>query len=551
MLINKIKNYKFWLIAIILLAGVLRFWKLGSIPPGLTPDEATLGYNAYSILKTGKDEFGTKLPIIFKSFGDYKPGLYVYLTVPSVAIFSLNEFSTRLPSALAGVFSVFLIYLIVRKLFPEHHCLATIAAFVAAINPYLIYFSHSAWEANVALTLTLAGIYFFLKALEKPRLLILSSLFFALTLITYQGAKLSTAIVLLLLILIYWKDFWKVKIKYLLISVLVGIIISLPIILSLFNGQTYRLTIFSIFSYPRPQSEIQTYSDGYFQLFHSNQLNYARMIMSRWFNFYSGKFLVFDGDLANPVNTAPYQGVLLLADLLMLPLGVFYMFRSKIINHKSLIFVLLWLIIAPFSAAISRDETNAVRSLNAAIPMIIVIMFGIFSVLDYISKQKLKPVYYILLVGFYLFSFVYFLDAYFIHVPAHNSNFWRYGYREAVNYLTPIESRYKTIVFEQSFDQPYIYFLFYQKYDPAKYEKQANLVDSQYKGDVGFETKLDNIKFETVDWSALKNAHGTLVVVSPARVPSEIKNNPENFPVVHEIKYLNGRDVAFEIIKII
>lgn len=560
MLIDKIKNLNLWLIGILLLAAILRLWHLGSVPPGLTPDEAALGYNAFSILKTSKDEFGTKLPIIFKSFGDYKPGLYVYLTIPSVAAFGLNEFSTRLPSAVFGVLSVFLIYLVIKQLEIKNLLrisnfkLEIIAALVAATNPYLIYFSHAAWEANVSLTLTLIGIYFFLKSLEKNKYLMLSSLFFVLTLLAYQGAKLSTAIVLLLLVFIYWKDFWKIRRSYLMASFGLGILVSIPIVLSLFNGQAQRLTIFSIFSYQRPQSEIQTYSDGYFYLFHSNQLNYLRMIVSRWFNFYSGQFLAFEGDNANPVNTAPYQGVLLIADLIMLPIGLFSLFKNKL--SKSSLFVFLWLVLAPFSAAISRDQTNAVRSLNAAVPMIVVISCGMVFVLDWISRQKHSLPYYFLLSAFYAFSFIYFLDAYFIHLPAHNSNFWRYGYREAVNYIIPVQSKYKDIVFEQSFNQPYIYFLFYgvetnpQKYDPLKYQKQANLVSSQYIGDVGFETSLDNIQFRQIDWSALKNSHGTLVVASPVSIPPEVQNDSEGFPIVYEIKYLNGRDIAFDIIEI-
>jgi 4-amino-4-deoxy-L-arabinose transferase-like glycosyltransferase len=251
------------LITILVLAAILRFWHLGSNPPGLTPDEASLGYNAYSILKTGKDEYGKWFPVIFKSFGDYKPGLYVYLTVPSVAVLGLNEFAVRLPSALAGVFSVFLIYLIVNRLFPNELIgnwkleIGTLAAFIAALNPWSIYFSRGAWEVNVALTLTLAGIYFFLKSFEKQRYLITSSLFFALTLVTYQGAKLSTGIVVLLLVAIYWKGIFKYKLSILLTSLGVGFIISLPIIISLFNGSTGRLTVFSVFSYPRPIEYIQ------------------------------------------------------------------------------------------------------------------------------------------------------------------------------------------------------------------------------------------------------------------------------------------------------
>ena len=94
------KKY-FILVAALLLGFYLRIHNVANMPNGLTWDEAALGYNAFSILKTGRDEFGKFLPIIFKSFGDYKPGLYVYLAVPSVAIFGLTEFATRLPSVLA------------------------------------------------------------------------------------------------------------------------------------------------------------------------------------------------------------------------------------------------------------------------------------------------------------------------------------------------------------------------------------------------------------------------------------------------------------------
>src|SRR5687768_12237216 len=90
------------LVVIMIVAAILRLWKLGSIPPGLTPDEASLGYNAYSILKTGRDEYGQLFPTVFKSFGDYKPGLYTYAVIPFVALFGLNEWTVRLPSALAG-----------------------------------------------------------------------------------------------------------------------------------------------------------------------------------------------------------------------------------------------------------------------------------------------------------------------------------------------------------------------------------------------------------------------------------------------------------------
>ncbi|MBM3208997.1 4-amino-4-deoxy-L-arabinose transferase, partial [Candidatus Shapirobacteria bacterium] len=55
---------KYWLLIIIVsLAFILRVYKLGEYPVGITWDEPALGYNAYSILKTGRDEYGKLLPI--------------------------------------------------------------------------------------------------------------------------------------------------------------------------------------------------------------------------------------------------------------------------------------------------------------------------------------------------------------------------------------------------------------------------------------------------------------------------------------------------------
>src|SRR3990172_9037297 len=111
------KLISFMLLLIIVLGAGLRLFWLDKSPPSLNWDEAALGYNAYSLLKTGKDEYGFKLPVTFRSFDDYKPPLYPYVTVPFIALFGLNEYSVRLPSALAGIFSIIAIYLVVSFLF--------------------------------------------------------------------------------------------------------------------------------------------------------------------------------------------------------------------------------------------------------------------------------------------------------------------------------------------------------------------------------------------------------------------------------------------------
>src|SRR3990172_5223727 len=130
---------------IFLVALAVRLVVLDARPQGFSWDEAALGYNAYSLFKTGRDEYGSLLPLVLKSFGDYKPGLYAYLTVPAVATLGLSELATRLPAAIAGGLLMIAVYLLTKKIAP---------ALILALNPWAIQFSRGAWEANVCLLFT-------------------------------------------------------------------------------------------------------------------------------------------------------------------------------------------------------------------------------------------------------------------------------------------------------------------------------------------------------------------------------------------------------------
>ena len=101
---------------IVFFAFIVRVVSLSSFPIGFTQDEAALGYDAYSLLETGKDQWGEAFPLSFRSFGDFKMPLYTYLTAPSVHIFGLNVFAVRLPNALLGTLAVLATYLMVLEL---------------------------------------------------------------------------------------------------------------------------------------------------------------------------------------------------------------------------------------------------------------------------------------------------------------------------------------------------------------------------------------------------------------------------------------------------
>ncbi len=120
-IIRVIKKNQF-LVLIIVIAALVRFIAIGDNPPSLNWDEVSHGYNAYSILKTGKDEWGKSFPTIFRAYGDYKLPVYIYLTAITESLFGLNAFAVRLPSVLAGIATVIFTYLLVSELFrPKKH----------------------------------------------------------------------------------------------------------------------------------------------------------------------------------------------------------------------------------------------------------------------------------------------------------------------------------------------------------------------------------------------------------------------------------------------
>src|SRR5664279_3421550 len=176
------------LVVILVLAFILRFWGLGHTPPSPDWDEVALGYDAYSIIHTGRDEYAKFLPVVLRSFDDYKPALYAYLAIPSVFVFGLNVYAVRLPSAVFGVLAVLATFYLVRELF-KRDSFALIAALLLAISPWHIQFSRVAFEANVGDGLNIFAALFFIKGLKKPWMLSFSAVFAALSLYSYQSEK--------------------------------------------------------------------------------------------------------------------------------------------------------------------------------------------------------------------------------------------------------------------------------------------------------------------------------------------------------------------------
>jgi len=543
-------------IFIFLAALFLRVYKLGQYPVGFLWDESALGYNAYSILKTGRDEYGKFFPIVFKSFGDYKPGLYVYLTVPSVFLFGLNEFAVRLPSAIFGSLTIVFLYFLLEELrkfkgisVTEASYLSVLAPILLMISPWHLNFSRGAWELNVMILEIILGFFLLFRFLnsEKKSLIFLSAFSFGLTFFTYQSAKLLTPVLLLGFLIFFRKEVktvgFRLKAEFAAMILVGFFIINLITILGNMGG---RLKVMSLFSYPRSEEETnlileQDYqSQVWWRIFHSSPIFFTRSVLGRYFNYFSPAFLFFKGDWSNARNGVIYQGVIYYLDLIFLLLGFWAIFSRQRSSWENL--MIYWLVVAPIPAALTRDSISSVRAFSLVIPLVFFIAVGLnyfFSFFRYFKKTLKFLLFFVLCVS-YFFLFVRFLDFYFIHESKSNSQDRLYGYREAVKDLAFLGKGKNKIVFTAKYGQPYIFYLFYTKYDPRKYQEQAKLKESPV-GDVGEVEKIDNIEFRKIYWPADRGIENSLFIGDEFDLPLQDITDQRGILFIKEIKFLDGK----------
>ncbi|MBI2596229.1 glycosyltransferase family 39 protein [Candidatus Daviesbacteria bacterium] len=573
----QISNFKFqiFLVVIIILAASLRLWNIALNPPGLTWDEAAIGYNAYSLLKTGRDEYGQILPLNFKSFGDYKPGVYIYADVPFVALFGLNELAVRMPSVIAGVFLVLLIYLLVNGLF-NNKSLALSVALMLAVSPLAIQFSRPAFESNLAVFLNCLGIFCFIRGLKKSNLFIPAGLFFGLSLFTYQASRIFIPILILGLFLIYKKDLsFKKDLRiglgiFILFVLLVGTQI-------LVLKQSSRLEAMNYFAYRRSDEQINQIAkeDGYqvsdykFQILHGEWFAYLKGLTERYLIYFSPKMLFIDGDYS-PRHRVPDLGVLYYISALLIPLGIIYLWGRKERGAKLIFFLLA---ISSMPAVLSRDLISMVRALNLLLPLTILEGAGLYYLLLNIKKFNRFIFISVSLIIFFLISanLVVFLDRYFIHASIKYSQGWLYGYKDllalqcdqlyfalAKPCLLPEAkgkeiffskenlSKYDNILMTDDYGQPYIYYLFYSVYTPDKFQKQAIL--EQPSIDVGTVRRIDNIAFRHVYWPKDRGLKNSLFIATKEELPDQDIIPYPQYKILKDINFLDGQH-AFRVVE--
>ncbi|OGG26676.1 hypothetical protein A2960_00695 [Candidatus Gottesmanbacteria bacterium RIFCSPLOWO2_01_FULL_39_12b] len=469
------KNY-FLFGCIIALAILLRFFYLGKVPPGLYSDEASYGYNAYSIIKTGKDEYGQFLPLAFKSFGDYKAPLYIYALTPFVSIFNLSEISVRLPSAVLGVILVIVVYFLAEEIFTRNSY-ALLCSYFISILPFGLQFNRMAHENNLVVVLITVGILFFLISVKYGFYIIPSFISFLGSIYTYHDAKVFTPLILVSLIILLRKSLWKNRANAT-IGIFITVILLLPFISTLkYEALWSRVRYTNILSdkgitLETNQERGEDQNSKFFvpALFHNKILNSSKKFLENYISQYSFLFLFFTGDPVKLYQT-PGNGLFYPVTLIFLLLGAYFLFKR---NMKYKWLITIWFILSGIPPALTRFVPSASRMLSLLPAATILIVIGLLASSEYIKSPPLKRKYFIFVTCIFTLSIAYYLHYYYFNMSVRYAKEWHYGMKEVMSKERELESQYARIWFSKN-AWGYIYPLFYLPYPPEKYQPQASL----------------------------------------------------------------------------
>lgn len=448
------------LTGIVICGLVSRLIFLGSNPLGFFCDEASIGYNAYSMLTTGRDEYGVFLPLFYRAFGEFKNPVELYSTIPSIAIFGLTQFATRLPSAIYGTLAILAIYFLSIELFSTHRYKKIIALFSAlflAISPWGIHMSRVSLEGLSAFVFfTTLGLALFIRSRRVELALPFGLISFALALYSYFPARLFIPLFLSIILLIYSKSLLK-QWKFSLASGVLFFLICLPLLFHLLGEGGTRWDQVSIFAHPA-----------------DNQSPYTHVVKN-YLSHFSLEFLFTKGDIDMPGQFITRHSVRGMGELYLFQLPLLILGMIWLIRHRSKLGMVLcaWLLLYPLGSMFTTDQSvQATRSIIGVIPFQIISALGIIPILVWLKKQKQYARFlFIFLSGAAVtFSFFFFLFLYFIQYPTYSQDFWgwQYGAKDIVRYFVQNQNSYDEMYMEGAFNAPDIFFKFYAPHDCQK-----------------------------------------------------------------------------------
>lgn len=491
------------------IAILFRLWNISEIPKSLSMDEVAVGWNAYSILKTGKDEFGVGYPLFFRSVGDYKTPVAIYLVTPSIAMFGLNEFAVRFPAVLFGAATALVFVFFLKQLGIGKNG-SILGGIFIAINPWHVYLSRTSFDGVIALFFLISGVTLFLNSIKSKSLFLISLAltFMSISVWSYHSQRIFVPIIFVFLIIYFKKEllsFFKQRRKFIL-PVAVLLLFAVPFVYTLFSGQGITSRASDLWV---GKDLSTTWARQY--------LNYFDLNL--W--FFKGLNLTLPG--------YPDVGFLYFFDLPIFIIGICTLIWGR--NKLAKAICLFWFLVGPLAGSLTRGGINPGRTL-IWLPFFGIVMASSYEYL--LEKFRNGKIIIAIYSVFIIWNITYFGDMLIFNFPKYYSDLWHYGYKEAALYICENHDKYDKVIITDKYGIewpsvktiPYLYFLFYCKWDPGTYIKDTSIL---------------NLEIRQPQWRIDSEENNYLLVGSRWDFPE----NFDQIKIFKRISFPSGKDAFY------
>ncbi len=509
------KTMKKYLIPIIILALTLlglffRVYKLDQVPFNLNRDELSIGYNAYSLTVNSRDEHGVgPWPLNFQAFGDYKlPGM-IYITALSIKLLGLSVWAIRLPNALLTTLLIPVSYFLGKK-FLDSKWAAVILTFLLTFSMWHINGARTIYEPIIGLTFSSIGLYFLFNSLNNIKHLFIANIFFAISFFIYNVPLLLLPLLIVVFIIIRNPYFLKFKVQTVIFLAIYFLsAVSFLAITSGVNASRSNTTILT-------NKEIETTVVENITQLHTSQLpmTVARVFANKpweignrfvhgYLAAYSPTYLfeTGDGNAWHNLRSLGYGNM----QYILLPfigVGIYSALKSK---NKSHLFLLAYLVLSPIPDALTVDAPITNRLLDFHFALLMLAALGIYNLIDQSKKNNYFKLFLAGSFIFYLATFSQFCVRYFYTFEKNLTVDWRDGVRLLAEQVASVEDQYDKIYVSSQIDMPYIYFVFFGKYNPVKFQQSAVWIKDGFDKAIEFNPyQVTHLAFPGVTGESMK-----------------------------------------------
>lgn len=519
------------LILILVLAATLRLWNLGSVPPSTSNDEASIGYNAYSVSKIGVDEYG-KFPLISqRAYDDWRRSTYLLLVVPFVFALGLHSVPIRLPAVILSVLTVLATYYLVLSLFRKQSRLREITALIAslllAISPWHIYISRLGHESNAYLSFFVLGMLYFLQGIDRWKKMFLSFLFFTLSMISYYAGQVIVPLMAIGLLATYWKNLLQLvrTDKRVLFGFLGFVLILIPILWAIFSPEAlirfHGTSTFDVSAHPQEFSEMVLHRneavaahDLIGMIRYNRRIFPIQVFIEGYISHFSPAWLFTNSGQES--FKIPNMGLLNMWEIPLIIIGLLAFLYHKDIDVKAKKLIFLWFFLAAVPASIATQAPHAMRAYAFLPVWQIFSAFGLAYMIFNARKFKMGVV--LIFLAFVIYDLRSLYINYFVIFPRAQSASFYYAVSKAIPYVLSRSNQYESVVFsnEGNLYQSYMDFLYYSQYDPSLYQKQGGTISGGFA-----EThRVGKYQFRPIHWQSEKTSGKTLYIGNVSDFPN-------------------------------